>query len=121
MTENRPHLEAAGAARRGKDAFRQCSSVTTRKGLDLLKRCFGSKWIRIHQVLFNKNLHPWHIDVNGLPLRPGLRVYNPEWSPLTEEFKTLMAMNARELVPAAERVYVHKNQCYLIADYSIRS
>ena len=49
-----------------------------------------------------------------LPLRPGLAIFNPEWYPLTEEFKKLMKMNDWELIPAANPVYVHKNKCYLI-------
>ncbi|NOR13233.1 MAG: serine/threonine protein kinase, partial [Candidatus Aminicenantes bacterium] len=91
LTEKEPLWDAADAARCGKDVFWQCSSVANRKGLDWLKRYFGSKGIRIHHVLFNNNPHPWHIDVNWLPLRPGLGVYNPEWHPITEEFKKLMA------------------------------
>jgi glycine amidinotransferase len=121
LTEKEPLWDAADAARCGKDIFWQCSSVDNRKGMDWLKRYFGSKGIRIHAVLFDTNPHPWHIDVNWLPLRPGLGIYNPEWPPITEEFKKLMAINDWELVPAVEPVYVHKNQCYLIADYNTKS
>jgi glycine amidinotransferase len=121
LSEKEPLWDAADAARCGKDVFWQCSSVANRKGLDWLKRYFGSKGIRIHPVLFDTNPHPWHIDVNWLPLRPGLGVYNPEWPPITEEFKKLMAKNDWELIPAAEPVYVHKNHCYLIADYNTKS
>jgi glycine amidinotransferase len=121
LSEKEPLWDAADAARCGKDVFWQCSSVVNRKGLDWVKRYFGSKGIRIHPVLFDTNPHPWHIDVNWLPLRPGLGVYNPEWPPITEEFKSLMAKNDWELIPAAEPVYVHKNQCYLIADYNTKS
>jgi glycine amidinotransferase len=89
--------------------------------MDWLKRYFGSKGIRVHTVLFDNNFHPWHIDVNMLPLRPGLAVYNPEWYPITEEFKKLMAMNDWELIPAAQPTYVHKNLCYLTGLYESRS
>jgi glycine amidinotransferase len=121
LTEKEPLWDAADAARCGKDVFWQCSSVANRKGLDWLKRYFGAKGTRIHHVLFDNNPHPWHIDVNWLPLRPGLGVYNPEWPPITEEFKKLMTMNDWELIPAAKPVYVHKNLCYLIADYNTKS
>ena len=121
LTEKEPLWDAADAARFGKDIFWQCSVVTNRSGMDWLKRYFGSKGIRVHPVLFDNNPHPWHIDVNMLPLRPGLALYNPEWYPLTEEFKKLMKMNDWELIPAAKPVYVHKNKCYLIADYGKKS
>jgi glycine amidinotransferase len=121
LSEKEPLWDAADAARCGKDIFWQCSSVTNRKGMDWLIRYFGVKGVRIHPVLFDNNPHPWHIDVNMLPLRPGLAVYNPEWKPITEEFKKLMKMNDWELIPAADPVYVHKNKCYLIADYGKKS
>jgi glycine amidinotransferase len=121
LTEKEPLWDAADAARCGKDVFWQCSCVTNQKGIDWLKRYFGAKGIRIHPVLFDNNPHPWHIDVNMLPLRPGLAVYNPEWYPKTEEFKKFMKINDWELIPAAKPVYVHKNKCYLIADYGKRS
>jgi len=121
LTEKEPLWDAADAARFGKDIFWQCSTVTNRSGMDWLKRYFGAKGIRVHPVLFDNNPHPWHIDVNMLPLRPGLAIFNPEWYPLTEEFRKLMKMNDWELIPAAKPVYVHKNKCYLIAEYGKKS
>mgnify|MGYP006292924427 CR=1 FL=1 len=121
LTEKEPLWDAADAARCGKDIFWQGSCVTNHKGMDWLKRYFGSKGIRIHHVLFDNNFHPWHIDVNWLPLRPGLGMYNPEWYPITEEFKELMKKNDWELIPAAKPVYVHKNKCYLTGLYESRS
>lgn len=117
LTEKEPLWDAADAARFGKDIFWQCSVVTNRSGMDWLKRYFGAKGIRIHPVLFDNNYHPWHIDVNLLPLRPGLAVYNPEWHPITEEAVKLLKMNDWELIPAAKPMYVHKNKCYLTGLY----
>ncbi|MBW1691425.1 MAG: hypothetical protein JRI71_13235 [Deltaproteobacteria bacterium] len=85
----------------GKDIFWECSAVTNRSGMNWLKRYFGVKGIRIHPVLFDNYLHPWHIDVNLIPLRPGLAVFNPDWPPITEEALKLFNMNDWELIPAA--------------------
>ncbi|MBA7549708.1 hypothetical protein ES705_42201 [subsurface metagenome] len=89
--------------------------------MDWLQRYFGAKGIRIHQGLFDNNDHPWHIDVNWLPMRPGLGIYNTEWYQMKEEFKKLMKMNDWELIPAAKPLYVHKNLCYLTGLYESRS
>jgi len=121
LTEKEPLWDAADAARCGRDIFWQASCVTNRGGMDWLKRYFGSKGIRVHHVLFDKNEHPWHIDVNMLPVRPGLAIYNPEWCPITDEFWELMKINDWELVPAAEPTYVHQNKCYLTGLYESKS
>jgi len=121
LTEKEPLWDAADAARCGRDIFWQGSCVTNRGGMDWLKRYFGAKGIRVHEVLFDKNEHPWHIDVNMLPVRPGLAIYNPEWCPITDEFWELMKINDWELVPAAEPTYVHQNKCYLTGLYESKS
>ncbi len=103
MTEKEPVWDAADASRCGKDIFWQCSSVTNRGGMDWLTRYFGEKGIRIHPVLFNyqDHLHPWHIDVALIAMRPGLTMVNPEAPLVTEEAKALFKMNDWELVEAA--------------------
>jgi glycine amidinotransferase len=121
LSEKEPLWDAADAGRFGKDIFWQCSTVTNKKGMDWVKRYFGSKGIRIHEVLFDNNYQPWHIDVDMLPVRPGLAIYNPEWYPLTENFKKLMKMNDWELIPAAKPTHVYKNKVYLIAEYGRKS
>jgi len=121
LSEKEPLWDAADAARFGKDIFWQCSTVTNKKGMDWVKRYFGSKGIRVHEVLFENNFQPWHIDVDMLPVRPGLAIYNPEWYPLTENFKKLMKMNDWELIPAAKPTHVYKNKAYLIAEYGKKS
>ena len=40
-------------------------------------------------------------------------MYNPDWSPRTEEVKKLFKMNDWELIPAARPTHVHKNKVYL--------
>ena len=121
LSEKESLWDAADAARFGKDIFWQCSTVTNKKGMDWVKRYFGSKGIRVHEVLFENNFQPWHIDVDMLPVRPGLAIYNPEWYPLTENFKKLMKMNDWELIPAAKPTHVYKNKAYLIAEYGRKS
>jgi len=121
LSEYEPLWDAADAARCGRDIFWQGSAVTNKKGMDWLKRYFSSKGIRVHHVLFDNNTHPWHIDVNWLPMRPGLGIYNPDWHPITDEFKELMKINDWELVPAARPTYTHKNKCYLTGLYESQS
>jgi len=129
LTEKEPLWDAADSMRFGKDIFHQCSCVTNRGGMDWLKRQFSALGYRYHHVLFdtpndpNKpdNFHPWHTDVNLVPLRPGLAIYNPDWKPRTEEIWELFKKNDWELVPAARPVYVHKNKCYLTGLYESKS
>jgi glycine amidinotransferase len=126
LTEKEPLWDAADGMRFGKDIFHQCSSVTNKAGMDWLKRMFASLGIRLHHVLFETpadpdkpdNYHPWHIDVNLVPLRPGLCMYNPDWPPRTPEIWELFKKNDWELVPAARPVYAHKKQIRLFGAYN---
>lgn len=83
LTEEEPLWDAADVMRFGKDTFHQCSRVTNRGGMDWLKCMFAEFGIRVHHVEFDTpddpsksdNLSPWHIDVDLVPLRPGLCMY----------------------------------------------
>jgi glycine amidinotransferase len=131
LSEKEPLWDAADAMRFGKDIFHQGSCVTNKGGMDWLKRMFASLGIRVHHVLFDTpwppspdrpdNYHPWHIDVNLVPLRPGLAIYNPDWSPRTPELWELFKKNDWELIPAARPVHVHKNKVYLTGLYEGKS
>jgi glycine amidinotransferase len=120
LTEKEPLWDAADACRCGKDIFWMCSSVTNRSGMDWLKRYFAPKGIRIHPIQFNSPaaaegpfgayfLHPWHIDVSLLILRPGTAIYNPDEPILTEEAAKLFKINDWELIPAARPVHEYKD------------
>jgi glycine amidinotransferase len=129
LTEKEPLWDAADAMRFGKDIFHQASCVTNKGGMDWLKRMFASLGLRLHHVLFdtpmdpNKpdNFHPWHIDVNLVPMRPGLAIYNPDWAPRTPELWELFKKNDWELIPAARPTRVHKNKVYLTGLYEGKS
>mgnify|MGYP001081418941 CR=1 FL=1 len=129
LTEKEPLWDAADAMRFGKDIFHQASSVTNRGGMDWLKRFFAALGFRLHAVQFDTpddlekpdNFHPWHIDVNLVPLRPGLALYNPDWKPRTKELWELFKINDWELIPAARPVYVHKNKVHLFGQYGRES
>ncbi|MGQ9531490.1 MAG: serine/threonine protein kinase [Desulfotomaculales bacterium] len=129
LTEKEPLWDAADIMRFGKDLFVQGSCVTNRSGADWLKRFFGALGFRVHIVQFDtprdpdkpNNYHPWHIDVNLAPLRPGLCLYNPDWAPRTPEFWELFKKNDWELIPAARPVYVHRNKVYLTGLYEGKS
>lgn len=121
LTEKEPLWDAADAARFGKDIFHQCSSVTNKSGMDWLKRMFAEFGIRVHPVLFDtpddpnkpNHFHPWHIDMNLVPLRPGLAIYNPDWPPRTPELWDLFKKNNWELIPAVRPTYMHNNKLSL--------
>jgi glycine amidinotransferase len=77
LSEKEPLWDAADAMRFGKDVFHQGSCVT--KGVHgLAEAHILSLSLRLHHVLFDTpkekdkpdNYHPWHIDVNFVPLRP---------------------------------------------------
>lgn len=122
LTEKEPLWDAADAMRFGKDIFHQGSSVTNKSGMDWLKRMFAEFGIRVHPVLFdtpddpNKEdyYHPWHIDDNLVPLRPGLAIYNPDSPPRTPELWDLFKKNDWELIPAVGPTYYErKDKVYL--------
>ena len=129
LTEKEPLWDAADSMRFGKDIFHQGSCVTNKGGMDWLKRMFEPLGIRVHHILFdtpddpNKpdNYHPWHIDVNFVPLRPGLCMYNPDWAPRTPEVWELFKKNDWELVEAARPTRVHRNDVYLTGLYEGQS
>jgi glycine amidinotransferase len=108
LTEKEPLWDAADAFRAGRDVFWQLSSVTNRGGMDWLQRYWGPKGIRVHPVQFDGDTHPWHIDVDLTPVRPGLAFYNPDKKPLTPEFWELMKRNDWELIAAARPVAIGK-------------
>lgn len=112
LTEQEPLWDAADATRCGRDIFWQCSAVTNRSGMDWLRRYFGAKGIRIHPVMFEADpgdLHPWHIDVELVALRPGLAIYNPDSPIRSSEVLDLFRVNDWELVPAARPVHPYGN------------
>ena len=114
LTEKEPLWDAADADRAGRDIFWQCSSVTNKGGMDWLKRYFTPKGIRIHPILFDNHVRPWHIDVNLTLVRPGLAVYNPEWPPITENALKLFKMNGWELIAAAKPVHWYDNKVTIL-------
>ena len=120
-TEKEPLWDAADAFRCGKDIFWQASSVTNKGGMDWLKRYWGAKGIRIHHVGFEADLHPWHIDVDLTPVRPGLALYNPVKTPFTPEFTELMKMNDWELVPAVHPTWIGKIPIRLYGEFGAPS
>ncbi len=129
LSEKEPLWDAADAMRFGKDIFHQGSCVTNKGGMDWLKRMCSALGLRLHHVLFDTpkekdlpdNYHPWHIDVNFVPLRPGLCMYNPDWAPRTPEVWDLFKKNDWELIPAARPTRVHKNKIYLTGLYEGKS
>jgi glycine amidinotransferase len=129
LSEKEALWDAADAMRFGKDIFHQASCVTNKGGMDWLKRMCSALGLRLHHVLFDtpmdpekpNNFHPWHIDVNLVPLRPGLCMYNPDWAPRTPEALELFKQNDWELIPAARPTRVHKNKVYLTGLYEGKS
>ena len=129
LTEKEALWDSADTMRFGKDAFHQISCVTNKSGFDWLKRMYASLGLRMHPIVFDSptnpdypnNYHPWHIDVNFVPLRPGLCIYNPDWSPRTKEVFELFKINDWELIPAARPTRVHKNKVYLTGLYEGKS
>jgi glycine amidinotransferase len=122
LTEKEPLWDAADSMRFGKDIFHQCACTTNRSGMDWLKRMMGQLGIRVHHVLFDTpddpskpdNYFPWHLDVNLVPLRPGLAMYNPDWKPVTPELWKLFEINDWELIPAARPSARHEGTIHLL-------
>ncbi|MDA8226216.1 MAG: hypothetical protein M0T74_00655 [Desulfitobacterium hafniense] len=129
LTEKEPLWDAADIFRFGKDLFCQLSCVSNKAGINWLKRMMSSLGLRLHMVQFDSpmdpnkpdNFHPWHIDVNLTVIKPGLCLYNPDWSPRETEFHDLFKQNGWELIPAARPEFVHKNKVYLTGLYEGKS
>lgn len=105
LTEKEPLFDAADGCRFGKDIFWHASAVTNKAGFNWLKRHLAERGIRIHPVQFDpagRDYLPWHIDIYLLPIRPGLLIYNPVYTPQTEKFLELCKLNDWELIPAAK-------------------
>jgi glycine amidinotransferase len=114
LTEKQPCFDAADAARCGRDIFMQASAVTNATGIDWLKRHFGAKGIRVHDIQFGgDNYFQWHIDVDFVPLGPGLALVNPDWPIITPEANKLFQINNWELVevPPFESIYPASTGC----------
>jgi len=131
LSEKEALWDSADTMRFGKDCFHQISCVTNKKGVDWLKRMFASLGLRLHHITFDtpmdsskqkpENFHPWHIDVNFVPLRPGLVMTNPDWKPRTPEVFELFKLNDWEMVEAARPTRVHKNDVFLTGLYEGKS
>jgi glycine amidinotransferase len=102
LTEKEPLWDAADVSRFGKDLFLQPSVVTNRGGVDWIKRHFAALGIRVHSVQFQNDLDPWHIDVNIVPIRPGLCTYNPARPPMGDTCSEFFRANDWEFIPAPE-------------------
>jgi len=124
--EKEPLFDGADGMRFGKDIFFQCSSMTSRSGMDWLKRMFAEFGIRVHPVQFDspedskmEDFHPRHIDDVLVPLRPGLCLYCPDTPPLNQETWDLFKKNDWELIPAVVPMYSDKTKmtlCQLYGD-----
>jgi glycine amidinotransferase len=128
LTEKEALWDAADGMRFGKDIFHQASCLTNRKGMKWLRNMFAEFGIRYHACQFDSpydyslpgatdNFHPWHIDVNLLPVRPGLCFTNPDWSPRNPELRRLFEINDWELVEAVRPTYKHQNACTMVGHY----
>lgn len=85
-TEKEPIMEVADIIRCGKDIFVQKSLATNDAAIEWLTRELGDKF-RVHTIHFPRSPYPFHIDVNFLPLRPGLALTNPAQPPDAESAK----------------------------------
>jgi len=100
LTDKEPLFDAADIFRYGKDLFVQRSAVTGAPGINWLRRHFEPQGVRVHEVAFDGNPQPWHIDVSVITPRPGLVIQNPKELPLTPEFHELFRINGWEVVLA---------------------
>lgn len=98
LTEKEPIFDAADIIRFGKDLFMQRSAITNAAGVEWLKRHFGSKGFRVHEVAFGGYPLPWHIDCTVFSPCEGMLFQNPDWMPLTPEFHELFKINGWEIV-----------------------
>jgi glycine amidinotransferase len=108
LTDHEPMWDAACGMRLGKDIFWYHSCVTNNAGMDWLKRYFGAKGMRVHDIQFGTTedvYYAFHIDVIMHPLRPGLVIHNPTRPFLTEEAVELLKINDWEIVETAGPTY----------------
>jgi glycine amidinotransferase len=101
LTDKEPMWDAACAMRMGKDIYWYHSCVTNNAGMDWLKRYFGAKGLRVHDIQFGTTedvYYAFHIDVIMQPIRPGLVMVNPTRPFVTEEALELFKMNDWEVV-----------------------
>ena len=112
LTDEEPMWDAACCMRMGKDIFWYHSCVTNNAGIDWLKRYFGARGIRIHEVQFGTTqdtFYAFHADVIICPVRPGLMMHNPTRPFLTPKAVELLKKNDWEIVETASPTY-HYNE-----------
>ncbi len=112
LTDVEPMWDAACCMRMGKDIFWYHSCVTNNAGIDWLKRYFGSKGIRVHEVQFGTTqdtYYAFHADVIICPVRPGLMMHNPTRPFLTPDAVELLKKNDWEIVETAPPTH-HYNE-----------
>ncbi len=100
-TEKEPLFDAADVIRCGKDLFVQNSMVTNDAGIDWLRRHYPDH--RVHKVWY-REFTPWHMDTTIIPLRPGLVLFNPVWTPLEVGQRKLFEQNGWEILEAPKSV-----------------
>jgi glycine amidinotransferase len=108
LTDKEPMWDAACCMRMGKDIFWYHSCVTNNAGIDWLKRYFGAKGLRVHELQFGTTsdvYYAFHIDVIICPIRPGLLIHNPTRPFLNEEAVELFRRNDWEIVEAVEPTF----------------
>ena len=111
LTDKEPMWDAACAMRMGRDIFWYHSCVTNNAGIDWLKRYFGAKGLRVHDVQFGTTedvYYAFHIDVIMHPLRPGLLIHNPTRPFVTEQALELFRINDWEIIEAAGPTHNYK-------------
>jgi len=86
-TEFEPCFDAADFMRCGTDIFAQRSEVTNQMGIEWLRRHLGDNY-KIHELTFNPNENPMHIDATFNIIKPGLVLVNPERPCNQKEFFT---------------------------------
>jgi glycine amidinotransferase len=111
LTDKEPMWDAACAMRMGKDVYWYHGCVTNNAGIDWLKRYFGAKGLRIHDVQYGTTkdvFYAFHQDVILCPIRPGLVMHNPTRPFVTEEALELFKMNDWEVVETVGPTYVYE-------------
>jgi glycine amidinotransferase len=111
QTDNEPLFDVADGMRLGKDIIWQVSCVSNEPGRNWLRRYFEAKGMRFHEVQFSGDPLLWHIDINILPLRPGLMMVNPELQPMGTDFAELMKRNDWEVIESARPVHHYDITC----------